>query len=43
MIALLVHSGGPPQAASVAANAVAVIDPARNAVVRQIGVGARPG
>ena len=43
VIALLVHSVAPPQAARVSANAVAVIDPARNAVVRPIAVGARPG
>jgi YVTN family beta-propeller protein len=41
VIALLARGGG--ARANVAANSVAVIDPARDAVVRQIAVGARPG
>jgi YVTN family beta-propeller protein len=40
-VAVLSRGGASPL--TVAANSVAVIDPARNAVVRQIAVGARPG
>jgi YVTN family beta-propeller protein len=38
---LLAHGGASPVVAE--ANSVAVIDPARNAVVRDVAVGARPG
>ncbi len=41
VVALLAHGGG--AGAEVAANSVAVIDPARNAVVDQFTVGAGPG